>query len=440
MPKVWAGAYSYAEKSFIFQLNDTNWHQFTWYQHGNSGGTATLKDASGTVIDRRTFKESDFTNGLYVTYMVRDDFTLVLSGEIVSYGIEGVFFDTPLSETPSDLTFEPVSGRQAKLKWTNETAYDVVVERSGDVVHFEQVADLPNGTNQYIDSPLEAGTAYFYRIRYRDGNRYSRASAAFVIATADYLDTTLSLVTGHDVEVGVDGYVAFSTVLKDASGTAMPGRPVSFSLEGPYVGTTINGDLGTVITDANGVATLNYHASYGGSFVVSASLPYDDTDQINRSMARIPLYVYNTPSSPPVVIRTSEAVKPGDIFSLFGDGLNSDDTVVTLANGTPLNIVQGDPEGRFLTVELPEIDQRRYCSIAGNQSLWGFFCCSQSARSALAGRFDRVCGHEGRPVWTEYGCCRICRDSGDADKARKCGQRRGNHQRSRRSKSVRRAI
>lgn len=59
----------------------------------------------------------------------------------------------------------------------------------------------------------------------------------------------------------------------------------------------------------------------------------------------------------PVILKTSEAVKPGAVFSLYGEGLPSGHTTITYHSendeDSQLPVIQSDPNGQFARVLLP---------------------------------------------------------------------------------------
>ncbi len=59
----------------------------------------------------------------------------------------------------------------------------------------------------------------------------------------------------------------------------------------------------------------------------------------------------------PVIIKASEAVKPGAVFSLYGEGLPAGQTTITFQSqnggGSQLPVIQSDPNGQFARVLLP---------------------------------------------------------------------------------------
>ncbi|TMQ30281.1 MAG: hypothetical protein E6K70_24420, partial [Planctomycetota bacterium] len=91
----------------------------------------------------------------------------------------------PLPAAPSKLAVAAVSGTQINLKWTdnstNETGY--TIQRSTDGTNFTTIATAGPATNKYMDSGLNSGTAYYYRVSaYNAGgtSAYSNTASATI--------------------------------------------------------------------------------------------------------------------------------------------------------------------------------------------------------------------------------------------------------------------
>lgn len=369
VPKVEAVAGGYAPvvngrliaRRYFFNINDDNLHQFTFYTWNYDKAVKIYKGTNTNIAGTEPadleydLSGLDVTGGLYVTFMIKGSFTLVLpSTTPLITGVSGFFFDALLEDVPQAPEVENLPARTVRLTWDNASGHDMIVERSQDGVNFEKIAAEPYGVNMYTDSGLNAGTEYFYRLRYASGYRHSPASEASWIATPAYQPIHL-VFDETSIETTVDETIAIRTVLTDENGNPVPGRPVTFTLDGEYAGDVIPDDLGTVNTDSNGAAVIVYQAIYGGEYTLTAYTPDDDNAMTKNAEAIIPLTVHEpVASTAPVIFKTSEAVKPGDLLSLYGDGMQPDTVTVSLSDGRLLPIVQTDVQGHFLVVDVPD--------------------------------------------------------------------------------------
>lgn len=351
----------YYARRYYFDINDNNEHQFTFYTRDYNKAVKIYKGVSTSITGTEPadleydLSGMDVSNGLYVTFMIKGGFTLVLSTETPFItGISGFFFDSPLEGIPQAPAVENLPARTVRLAWNNAAANDMAVERGIDGKEYKKIAVIPNGINEYTDGNLEAGARYYYRIRYADGFRNSLASEPAEITIPAYQLLELSFRDAF-IETTVDQTITISAVLRDSQGSPVAGRLVSFTLGGTYVGSSITGSIGTVNTGEDGSAAISYNAVYGGEYTITAYTPDDDIALTKSATAVIPLTV-NEPvsSSASVIFKTSEAVKPGGLLSLYGDGMYPGQTTVCLADGTVLPIVQSDENGRFVTVDVPE--------------------------------------------------------------------------------------
>jgi hypothetical protein len=321
-----AEAAGYNDKTYTFLLNDSAEHVFSFYSMNNSADASVrLLDLSGNAMDERLIAKTDFGLGAYVTYTVKGSFQLLITTGGTRWGLSGFFFDGMLADRPGSAAAVP-SGRDIGLTWTNPGFYSqVIVERSQDDIRYEAVASLPGSAVSYLDEDLLPSTVYHYRLRYKEGTLFGRATDTVSAATVNYTDTLLSFQHGDVTAVAGDTElltVKFETV---AAGVYAPvaGKTVTFTLAGPFVGTMIFPALGTDVTDAAGLATVSYPADYGGEYTVTAHVETDDADQLDPASDIIALEVQPAPwLLPPQVFQTSEAVAPNQLLSLYGGGLD----------------------------------------------------------------------------------------------------------------------
>jgi chitodextrinase len=364
--------YTYSTLTHLFTLTDNSPHQVSFYTT-DFGSTELnvekfeLLDASGNVLDAQTV--DTINGGKYVSYLVRGSFKLrftKLAG--TQANVEGIFFDTPLAPSVSDLQAVNAGTRQVALSWTATGSDDTILlrKKQGDA-DFTRIGSVSSGTDTYADFNLEPGVVYQYGIRTIHQFRYSDIAARASVAIPAYEATSLkfedtSLVADHPNET-----VQLRAILKDSAGAPLVGQSVAFELEGAYVGTYIEDNAGSSVTDANGAATINYTPLYAGSYTIKAVFAIDDVQLLTASMDAIPLLVeLEAWEQPPVVLRISDAVVPGTLFTVSGYGMTSTDVAIAIddyshlganapsAEARTLDVVQTDDQGAFVVSRLPE--------------------------------------------------------------------------------------
>ena len=73
------------------------------------------------------------------------------------------------SRYPSLLTAITVSDTRIDLSWTNNGTVDytgISIERSTDGINYAEIDTTSSGDASYSDTTCNAGTLYYYRIRY----------------------------------------------------------------------------------------------------------------------------------------------------------------------------------------------------------------------------------------------------------------------------------
>ncbi|MGG1516388.1 fibronectin type III domain-containing protein [Paenibacillus oryzisoli] len=363
--------YTYTTLTHSFTLSDSTPHQVSFYTT-DFGSTEVnvekfeLLDASGNVLDAQTV--DTVNGGKYVSYLVRGSFKLrftKLAG--TQANVEGIFFDTPIAPTVSDLQAVNTGTRQVALSWTAAGSDDTILLRKKQSdADFARIATMSSGTNVFTDSGLEPGVIYQYGIRSIHQFRYSDIAARASVAIPAYEVTSL---TFEDASIVVDHpneTVQLRAILMDSAGSPLVGQSVAFELEGEHVGTYIDSDAGSGITDANGEIIVDYTPLYAGSYTIKAAFAVDDAQLLTGSTDAIPLIVQvEAWEQPPVVLRLSDAVVPGTLFTVSGYGITASAVEVAIddyaelgasapsAGARTLDIVQTDDQGAFVVSRLP---------------------------------------------------------------------------------------
>jgi fibronectin type 3 domain-containing protein len=136
--------------------------------------------------------------------------------------------DTNPPAAPTGLTATAVTGTEVTLSWadnsSNETGFKI--ERSPDGTNFSQVATVGTDTTSYLDTALNFGTNYFYRVRatnsFGDSAYTNTASVTTPVPPAAPSNAVATLVTTNEIDFSwqdnsntEDGYEIF---LKSGTG------------------------------------------------------------------------------------------------------------------------------------------------------------------------------------------------------------------------------
>ena|GEM_PF-4159143 len=198
------------------------------------------------------------------------------------------------------------------------------------------------------------------------------AVAAFVLVNfalpAKAAGERLSLNIGNNTRVICGNVTNITATLTTSGGSPISGASVTFTITAEHhndVARVIDPVILTATTASNGTATLpGYNYSLTGDFHIQATAP-----SYSVSSSNIAFFVDPVPwNNPPVIYQATDAVKPGESFSINGYGFYGNDAnfdiKINPANGTspatpPLNavsleVVQFDEEeGCFVVAKMP---------------------------------------------------------------------------------------
>ncbi|MDF2836128.1 MAG: hypothetical protein K0Q63_1768, partial [Paenibacillus sp.] len=417
---------------FSFVLDDENWHQFTIYSNAvpqNPVELVFLDNSGNAMLPNHSITPNTFDGGAYLTYFVKGSFTLKVTkaDSDMTFGPQAFFFDEPADYDLAGLTGEYQSPRSAKLSWSGGDAGSIaVIERSAQADGpFVQVGTTDASAGTYVDSDLGTGSAYYYRLRVKDGQRYSLPGDSVVsVDVPSYQATALQFDSETYAVAGSGSPVELKATLT-ADGSPVSGKTIAFNLSGRTVGDYIPAALGTAVTDDAGVATLSFTPDYLGSFTVTASFAADDEDQLAQATQDVALKIGGEAwELPPVVYKLSDAVKPGELISINGYGLKADDPddiqvvmkaynggstlpATPPADGTPAAIKQYDQrDGYFLVAEFPEqLPAGAYVVWVNNGNGWSAPTLLNAARPLFISEYEAWEGQtidlSGRSLMTE---------------------------------------
>ncbi|MBD2847519.1 hypothetical protein IDH44_20205 [Paenibacillus sp. IB182496] len=358
--------------TYSFDLDDAEPHLFTVYTT-DFGSQETVEqrfqllDDQDQVVDERMI--DTINQGKYVTYMVSGDFKLKVTNVIGSYAYaQGFFFDEPVPISVADLTLQNLGDRKVQLDWTDtaSTDVDVLRKKQGESA-FQKIGEAASGVTTYTDEDLEAGAEYQYALQNVDGELRSLPSGAASIVVPAYTQTRLTF-DSAEIEADAGQTLNIGLTLETVSGavyTPLEGQAITLHLEGPYVGSTIEEQLGTVTTDAYGEAQLAWTADYAGAYEVVAAMPPDDDEQLAAAEARLPVDVrIEAWEQAPVILRTSEAVQAGEVLSIYGGGMDEAGTSVWIEEWTGSSMPAApSPAALELTTAQREAEGGRFARI-----------------------------------------------------------------------------
>lgn len=398
---------------FSFGLGDQNWHQFTIYSNAvpqNPVELVFLDNNGSVMLPSHSITPDTFNGGAYLTYMVKGSFTLKINkaDSDMTFGPQAFFFDEPAVYGLSGLTGEYQSPRSAKLSWSGGDADSIaVIERSAQPQGpFVQVGTTAAADGTYVDSNLGSSSTYYYRLRVKDGQRYSLPGDAVASVDVPSYQATALQFELPAYEVSGSGSPVELQVALTSEGVPVSGKTITFALSGRTVGDYIPAALGTAVTNSDGQATLSFTPDYLGSFTVTASFAADDEAQLAQSTEDAALTIGSKAwELPPVVYKLSDAVKPGELISINGYGLKADDPediqVVMKsyngslpasppADGTSAAIKQYDQrDGYFLVAEFPsQLAEGVYAVWVNNGHGWSKPSLLNAARPLFISEYE----------------------------------------------------
>ncbi|MDR1530949.1 MAG: S-layer homology domain-containing protein [Clostridiales bacterium] len=387
----------------IFNLTDNSPHVFSAFSTGewSTGAKARIFDLSDNLLaESPMYPTPTFGNGAYVSFMVQGSFKITYTNPANYFVASGFFFDAPITDKPTLLSVAAAAkGRTISVDWTNAGGADkVIVERSTNDAAFAAIAELTNGETSYVDQDLTPDQTYYYRLRNVKGLKYGLATDS-MSDTVPHMDlsevTIIDPVSGVTVDQGQTVTVK-AKVVKISDSSFLAGKTVYLRLVGPNVGDGVSQGqeipeaLNNGVTGADGQADITFTAQYIGQFEVEAYTLPDDDANINGDVSpRLTLTVNPAAvgAENPVILKVSDAVSPGGLFSVNGAFLNDDaslkiwykrnaDGAAPAGNSgaAQADIIQRDKDGYFAVAKLPD------SAAAGVYDIWAENAVGVSAR------------------------------------------------------------
>lgn len=362
------------------------------FSYGNC--MITLYDLSGNQIAQKLME--DINKDVYVSFAVKGAFKAKIDPAGYSgTALSAIFFDN-LKENDqigtSDLTATLSGAKTVELKWQNKSSdsYTNIYRRVKGESGFTFIAEVGPGVNTYQDTGTKVAMDYEYALTSgvkriypedRSWDYYGYAMTGTKLefdlgvrefnlldmnvfascSTAPYKMTYIEFVNENlGCQIGDTAYTTvkvYKNTQYDADGNLIDkgepysGRMVYFTLDGEYVYNSVEGqdvpnmktDIYSSYTGEDGIALLVYEPPYVGNYTITAridELP-DEGDILNgydASSVTTDFVVY-APSSEthvPSLFSISDAIKPGDAFSITGNYImlgNENEVAYAPANG-----------------------------------------------------------------------------------------------------------
>ena len=395
---------------YRYTVNDNEWHRVSVFlgdpnpnkQAWTDKSHVYILDGEENVLVYREVKEVN--KYPWLTFAVRGDFTIAVQTDSAASrsAIAGVWFDADYkneSIIATGLNAELDGIKKVKLSWNNKTndSYTAVYRKEVKETYWTRIAVVNPGVSSYIDEDSEVSCEYEYKI----ASGLIRNIEGAVMTTPNVID--FNVPNGEEiVSVKTPQYKATKVVLdkpdyyveygrklvvkvnvykEGADGqinVPHDGAVVRFSLGGDLAYDTrtsitptpnMQTDLGKVITNDKGMAYLEYEQPYAGEYELNINVdicqdPLDPMSGYDGTSVTT-LFVQNSEDSEksaPVLLRVSEAVKPGDSVLISGGFISDEGFLLAYAPHTGKQSQAFDetsePEGiKYLTAqEVTSID------------------------------------------------------------------------------------
>ncbi|WP_168735999.1 glycosyl hydrolase family 28-related protein [Cohnella fermenti] len=160
--------------------------------------------------------------------------------------------------------------------------------------------------------------------------------------------------------------------LTDSGDQPLAGRSVEFAV---YAPSSTEQVLGSVLTDVYGLAAIDFTPPDIGVYTIEARYAADVSEQEAAASATADLIVASAWTTAPALLRVSDAVSPGKLMTIYGDGFDGASGVMLSApdhldelfppsGAIEAQIVQIDPEGNYVVARMPA------SAAAGTYGIW----------------------------------------------------------------------
>jgi titin len=153
------------------QWNDTSLNEagFRIERKVNSGAYIQIRELDANNTSTVTYADTNLTVGNSYTYRVRAYNSVGNSG--FSNEATGTITSGSALPAPSNLTATALSGLRAQITWTDNSTTETGfrIERQLGSGAFVEIAVVAANQTAYVDSRLQAGSVYTYRVRAYSG-------------------------------------------------------------------------------------------------------------------------------------------------------------------------------------------------------------------------------------------------------------------------------
>ena len=371
---------------YSFNITDDEWHKITVYTfeykpnlQKDDRQTITVEDLDGNV--KAEVIAEEYTFGVYYSFAVKGSFQIHMKpnkGTVAAF-LSTVFFDKieqADANAKTDFSASIQGARNVALTWNNADNNDTLIYRKSTKESvWTNIARVKSTAKNYVDTDTTVSATYDYmlvpvakdtsndkgldlfyapsgvNVLRISTHPYSFTSVEFAeeeYYTTDLEETIYAVVkVKKDVKYNAQGEI--TDVGIPYSGIAVRFKLAGESVTGAYAGIeykNMNDDLGYALTDENGEAMLSYVPEYYGEYSIVAyvdeiSDPEDVTKGYAGCETQVKLTVSNkeTRKNAPYLLSVTEAVKPGDSTTIFGNDIGIGKTIVAYAPASAENDV-----------------------------------------------------------------------------------------------------
>lgn len=336
------------------------------------------KDGTEILVDE--LPADTFVGGKYVSYLVPGSVTMYIDKKYMDTGITGIFIDKVSESAAANLLVTAGTGpRSANLTW-QETSLDstaqIAIDRKTADGAWQTIQTVQAGIKEYVDSDLQAGATYSYRLRVISGTTYSLPCTEASYTVPVYTLTTLALDKQLYSVKNSTQTVQVKATLTDAQNQKLAGETIHLSAA--FTSTTQ--DIGTAVTDQDGIATFDFQPAYLGQATLTARFADNDEKKLTNSSTTAELFVGETGwDYAPVIYKISDAVLPGDLVNINGYGFRNEDMTKLAVKYAPhtTDTVSAEPPAAAKDMEIVQTDARD-----------GFYLVTELPADAAAGLYD----------------------------------------------------
>ena len=352
---------------FTLPVNDEDYHLISVYVNNNYTYTAASLKSNLEIYDLNdnflcSVEDTEAAAGVYFKFIVKGAVKVKLSGES-SLAVAGIFFD-PIENSESyaktDFKAELSGSKTVDLTWKSENpAATVILKKEKNDAQFSYLATVPAGMDMYTDTANKTSKEYEYLIypatvrtapdsapngytAFEQIYTYYKNSATVKQKTADYKLSDIAFSSRFYegfvneemlIEANIKRGVRFNGD-KAEGGEVYAHCKVSVTLRSDDIKNTLDGkdvefigtDLGSVVSDENGVILFPFVPAYSGEYSLRFTTFDEDgeTEETSYAGGEWDLDVYvleeKADSDRPIAFEISQAIKPGDTVSISGYG------------------------------------------------------------------------------------------------------------------------